>query len=78
MECIFISYTLNNSAYSFLVYKSEILDHVKMIIESRDNVFFEDIFPYKRKENKTSEKKIHGIMFRDERSSEPTVMRKLN
>ena len=49
MDCIFIGYVLNSSAYRFLVHKSEILDiHVNMIIESRDAVFFEDIFPYKR------------------------------
>ena len=57
MDCIFIGYALNNSAYRFLVYKSEIPDiHVNMIIESRD-VFFEDIFPYKREEDKISGKK---------------------
>jgi len=55
MDCVFISYALNNSAYRFLVYKSEIPDiHVKMIIESRDVVFFEDVFLYKREENKIS------------------------
>ena len=45
MDCIFISYALNSSAYKFLVHKSEIPDiSVNMIIESRDAVFFEDIF----------------------------------
>ena len=45
MDCIFIGYVLNSSAYRFLVHKSEIPDiHVNMIIESRDAVFFEDIF----------------------------------
>jgi len=40
MDYIFIGYTLNSSAYRFLVHKSEILDiHVNMIIESRDAVF---------------------------------------
>jgi len=43
-----------------------------MIIESRD-VFFEDVFPYKRKENNTSRKRTHEIMFRDERPSEPII-----
>ena len=55
MDCIFIRYALNNSAYRFLVYKSEIPDiHVNMIIEFRDVVFFEDIFSHKREEDKTS------------------------
>ena len=45
VDCIFIGYALNNSTYSFLVYKSEIPDiHVNMIIESRDDVFFENVF----------------------------------
>ena len=45
MDCIFIGYALNSSAYRFLVHKSEIPDiHVNMIIESKDVVFFEDIF----------------------------------
>ena len=57
MDCIVISYTLNNSAYRFLVHKSEIPDiHVNIIIESRDVLFFEDIFPYKWETDKTSEK----------------------
>jgi len=66
MDCIFIGYALNNSAYRFLVHKSEISDiHINMIIESRDVVFFEDIFPYKREEYKTSEKRTHEMAFRD-------------
>jgi len=57
MDFVFIGYVLNSSAYRFLVHKSEMPDiHVNMIIESRD-VFFKDIFPYKREEDKTSEKK---------------------
>ena len=74
MDCIFIGYALNSSAYRFLVHKSEIPDiHVNMIIESRDAVFFEDIFPYKREADKTSGKRTHKMAFRDESSEEPTV-----
>ena len=62
MDCVFIGYALNSSAYRFLVHKSEMPDiHVNMIIESRDAVFFEDIFPYKRETDKTSEKRTHEI-----------------
>ena len=43
-----------------------------MIIESRD-VFFEDIFPYKREADKTSGKRTHEMAFRDESSEEPIV-----
>ena len=41
-----------------------------MIIESRD-VFFEDIFPYKREEDRTSRKRTHKMAFRDENPKEP-------
>ena len=42
-----------------------------MIIESRDDVFFEDIFLYKREEEKTTGKRTHKIAFRDESPKEP-------
>ena len=72
IDCIFIGYALNNSAYRFLVHKSEIPDiHANMIIESRDVVFFEDIFPNKREEEKTSGKRTHEIVFKDESPKEP-------
>ena len=45
MDCVFIGYILNSNVGRFLVYKSKVPDiHVNMIIESRDVVFFEDIF----------------------------------
>jgi len=48
MESIFIGYILSSNAYRFLVHKSEIHDiYVNMIIKFIDDVFFEDIFPYK-------------------------------
>jgi len=53
MDCIFISFALNNSAYSFLVHKSEIPNiYINMIFELRDDVFFEDIVLFKLKEDK--------------------------
>ena len=75
MNCIFIGYVLNSSAYRFLVQKSEIPDiHINMIIESRDGVFFKDVFLSKLKENNASGKRTHEIMFRDEGPSEPKFM----
>ena len=47
--------------------------YVNMIIKSKDDVFFEDIFLYKRKEDKISEKRTHETTFRDEGPSEPTI-----
>ena len=74
MDCVFIGIALNRSASRFLVHKSEISDiHVNMIIESRDVVFFEDIFSYKWEEKKTSGKRPHETAFRDEGLDEPTV-----
>ena len=49
-----------------------------MIIEFRDVVLFEDIFPYKRKEDKTSGKRTHEMAFRDESLRNQLIMRKLN
>jgi len=47
IDCIFIGYAINSCAYQFLVYKSYILDiHVNTIIESRNVIFFENIFPH--------------------------------
>ena len=58
----------------FWFIKSEIpAIHVNMIIESRDVVFFEDIFPYKREKDKTSGKRTHEMAFRDESPEEPIV-----
>ena len=74
VDCIFIGYALNNSTYSFLVYKSEIPNiHVNMIIESRDDVFFENIFSYKQKKHKTFGKWTHETTFKNEGPSEPIV-----
>ena len=49
VDCVFIGYAQNSSAYWFLTYKSEIPDiNVNTIIESRNAVFFEHVFPYKK------------------------------
>ena len=50
MDCIFIGYAHNCSAYRFLVYKSNIRDiHVNTIMESRNASLFENVFPCKDK-----------------------------
>ena len=49
VDCVFIGYAQNSSAYRFLTYKSKIPDiNVNTIIESRNVVFFEHVFPYKK------------------------------
>jgi hypothetical protein len=48
MNCVFIIYVYNNNAYEFLVHKSDFKDiyiYPKTIIESRNDIFFEDVFP---------------------------------
>ena len=46
---MFIGYAQNSSAYRFLTYKLEIPDiNVNTIIESRNAVVFEHVFPYKK------------------------------
>ena len=45
IDCIFIGYAINSSAYRFLVHKFDIPDiHVNTIIKSRNALFFENIF----------------------------------
>ena len=52
VDCVFIGYANNSSAYRFLICKSDIPDmHVNTIIESRNASFFEHIFPYRKKED---------------------------
>ena len=46
VNCVFIGYAHNSSAYRFLIHKSEIPDmHPNTIIESRNASFFEHVFP---------------------------------
>ena len=48
VDCVFIGYAHNSNAYRFLIHKSDVPDmNVNTIIESRNAVFFEEIFPYK-------------------------------
>ena len=48
VDCVFISYAYNSNAYRFFIHKSDIPDiHVNTIIESRNALFFEEIFPCK-------------------------------
>ncbi|RVW73229.1 Retrovirus-related Pol polyprotein from transposon TNT 1-94 [Vitis vinifera] len=64
IDCIFIGYANNSSAYRFLVYKSEIPDvHVNTIIESRNAAFFETIFPYNKPSETSTQKRTHDITF---------------
>ena len=66
VDCIFIGYAQNSSAYRFLVYKFEILDiHKNTIMESRNASFFEHIFPCKSDEGRSSSKQTYETMNED-------------
>ena len=46
VDCVFIGYVIHNIGYRFLIVKSGGPDmHVGTIMESRDAIFFENIFP---------------------------------
>ena len=59
VDCIFISYAHNSTAYRFLVHESNIPDiHKNTIMESRNASFFKDVFPCKSKEEPSSSKRV--------------------
>jgi transposase InsO family protein len=50
VDCIFIGYAHNSSAYRFVIHRSDVPDmNVGTTIESRNAIFFEDIYPCKDK-----------------------------
>ena len=60
VNCVFIGYAHNSSAYRFLIHKSEIIDmHANTIIESRNASLFENVFPYKSTQESNSSKRTH-------------------
>ena len=66
VDCIFIGYAQNSSAYRFLVYKFEILDiHKNTIMESMNASFFEHIFSCKSDEGPSSSKRTYETMNKD-------------
>ena len=66
IDCIFIGYAINSSAYRFLVHKYDIPDiHVNTIIESRNASFFENIFLIKNACDGSSLKRIHDTATSD-------------
>ena len=58
VDCVFIGYAHNSTAFRFLIYESDIPDlHVNTVIESRNASFFEEIFPYKSTQESSSLKR---------------------
>ena len=66
IDCIFIGYAINSSAYRFLVHKYDIPDiHANTIIELRNVSFFENIFPSKNACDESSLKRTHDTATSD-------------
>ena len=64
IDCIFIGYAENSSAYRFLVHKSDKSEvHVNTIIESRNPSFLKNIFPCKSAQVIIIPKRTHDIAF---------------
>ena len=58
VDCVFIGYAHNSSAYRFLIHKSDIpYMNVNTIIELRNAIIFEEIFPYKSTQESSSLKR---------------------
>ncbi|CAI9771418.1 unnamed protein product [Fraxinus pennsylvanica] len=71
VDCIFIGYAHDSSAYQFLVYESKISDiHKNTIMESRNASFFEHVFPYKSKEEASYSKQTYDIMIENSQGQE--------
>nr|GEZ14654.1 retrotransposon protein, putative, Ty1-copia subclass [Tanacetum cinerariifolium] len=67
VDCIFIGYAKNNSAYRFIVYESKNLDIQKnTVMELRNASFFEHIFPCLSKETGSSSR-LDGEVVQDKR-----------
>ena len=66
IDCIFIGYAINSSAYRFLVHKYDIPDiYVNIIIESRNASLFENIFPSKNACDGSSLKRTRDTLTSD-------------
>jgi hypothetical protein len=59
VNCVFIGYAYNSSAYQFLIYKLSIENtHSNTIMESKSAIFFENVFPFEELQENYSLKRI--------------------
>src|SRR6266540_2233136 len=66
VECVFLGYAFHSVGYRFLIVKSGVPDMYEgTIMESRDVIFFEDVFPMKETPSVSSKEPII--------SPEPTI-----
>ena len=74
IDCVFIGYAHNNTAYRFLIHESNILDiHKNTIMESMNASFFEDSFPCKSKEEPSSLKRVLETINRNSQDQDKDV-----
>ena len=56
VDCIFLCYAIHSVGYRFLIVKFGVPDiHVGTIMESRDAIFFENIFPIRDETSSSSD-----------------------
>ena len=71
IDCIFIGYAQNSSAFRFLVHESKVPDvHKNMIIESRNASFFEHVFPYNFRVESRELRQFHETTLENEENDE--------
>jgi hypothetical protein len=75
MDCVFIRYAYNSTAYQFLVYKSTIKDiHPNTIKKSRNVILFKDVFPWREaQENHSLKRMIDASSSNHHRSEDDKV-----
>ena len=73
IDCVFIGYASNSSAYRFLVIKSKVPDINNIIMESIDVEFFEEIFPFKERHNEIIKIKIDDSLLRTQHEQRDDV-----
>ena len=71
VDCVFIGYAHNSNAYRFLIHRLEIFDmHANTIIESRNESFFENVFPYKSTQESNSSERTHDTAISSSQSQQ--------
>ena len=71
VDCIFIGYAQNSSAYRFLVHESKVPDvHKNTIIESRNASFFEHVFPCNSRVESRELEQLHETTLENEENDQ--------
>ena len=74
IDCVFIRYASNSSAYRFILIKYEVPDiNNNIIMKSIDAEFFEEIFPFKERHNEIIKIKIDDSLLRTQHEQRDDV-----